>query len=398
MVDPPTKVKGLPTRIDRYPAKMISHLAETLVDRYAKDADHLLDPFCGSGAVLRAGNNRGLRVTGIDLNPFGVLLSRVKIEGFDVKRATLLCEKLLHFAEQGDELPVQWDKKDYWFTHATLRKFERIRLAASELNLHETKSGRALLLALGLAVRPCSRADQRSPKPFISKYARVKRKGKHFDPGETMRRLLDELSNLYGGRRRVTGSVYHHDLTTINDLQDEPLTCSHVITSPPYVNAQDYFRNSKLELYMLEGVLPFRIDDIIHRFIGTERGVDRSVLTNDGAERRRELVPELKFLEKRHVGQAVILHQYLRDMEAALIATKALLEPEGTFVLVCGDNLIGGRRIVTWQVLNTMLEDLGFILFDTFGDRIRNRAVAPRRSGHKGMIKQEIVSAFRLTR
>jgi len=171
-----------------------------------------------------------------------------------------------------------------------------------------------------------------------------------------------------------------------------------VITSPPYVNAQDYFRNSKLELYMLEGVLPYRIDDIIHRFIGTERGVDRSVLTNDGAERRRELVPELRFLEKRHVGQAVILHQYLRDMEAALSATKALLEPEGTFVLVCGDNLIGGRRIITWQVLNTMLKHLGFTLFDTFGDRIRNRAVAPRRSGHKGMIKQEIVSAFKLVK
>lgn len=398
MVDSPAKVKGLPTRIDRYPAKMISHLAETLVDRYAKNADHLLDPFCGSGAVLRAGSTRGLRVTGIDVNPFGVLLSRVKVEGFDTKRATSLCEKMLQVADKCDELSIQWDKKDYWFTSATLHKFERIRLAASELNLHDSQSGRAVILALGLAVRPCSRADQRSPKPFISKYAREKRKGKHFDPGATMRRLLTELSGLYGGRRQVKGSVYHHDLTTINDLRQEPLTCSHVITSPPYVNAQDYFRNSKLELYMLEGVLPFCISDIIHRFIGTERGVDRSVLSDDGADRRRELVPEIIFLEKRHVRQAVILHQYLRDMEAALRATNDMLEPEGTFVLVCGDNLIGGRRIVTWKVLNTMLEDLGFTLFDTFGDRIRNRAVAPRRSGHKGIIKQEIVSAFRSTR
>lgn len=396
MVDSPAKVKGLPTRIDRYPAKMISHLAETLVDRYAKDADHLLDPFCGSGAVLRAGSIRGLRVTGIDVNPFGVLLSRVKVEGFDVNRATSLCDKMLDLAEKGGELPVQWDMKDYWFTPATLRKFEGIRLAASELKLHESKSGRALLLALGLAVRPCSRADQRSPKPFISKYARDKRKGKHFDPGETLRCLLTELSVLYGGRRQVAGSVYHHDLTTINEYRNEPLICSHVITSPPYVNAQDYFRNSKLELYMLEGVIPFCIDDIIHRFIGTERGVDRTVLTDEGSDRRRQLVPELRFLEKRHVGQSVILHQYLRDMEAALSATKAMLAPEGTFVLVCGDNLIGGRRIITWQVLNTMLEGLGFSMFDTFGDRIRNRAVAPRRSGHKGMIKQEIVSAFRL--
>jgi len=134
---------------------------------------------------------------------------------------------------------------------------------------------------------------------------------------------------------------------------------------------------------MLEGVLPYCIEDIIHRFIGTERGVDRTVLDDGDADRRRELVPDLTFLEKRYVGQAVILHQYLRDMKAALQSTKRLLKPEGTLVLVCGDNLIGGRRIITWKVLNTMLEDLGFSLFDTFGDRIRNRAVAPRRCGHK---------------
>ena len=396
MANSSTMMTALPTRIDRYPAKMISRLAETLVDRYAEDAEHLVDPFCGSGAVLRAGSNRGLRVTGIDVNPFGVLLSRVKVEGFDVKRATSLCEKLLQVARKCDELPLQWDMKDYWFTRATLHKFECLRCAATTLNLYDSKSGRALLLALALAVRPCSRADQRSPKPFISKYARRKRKGKHFDPGATVRCLLGELSGLYGGRRRVCGSVIHHDLTTINELREEPLTCSHVITSPPYVNAQDYFRNSKLELHILEGVLPFYIDDIIHRFIGTERGVDRSVLDDKGAARRRQLVPELEFLERRHIGQAVILHQYLRDMKSALSATKDMLKLEGTLVLVCGDNLIGGRRIITWQVLNKMLEDLGFELFDTFGDRIRNRAVAPQRVGHKGMIKQEIVSAFRL--
>lgn len=390
------KVKGLPTRIDRYPAKMISHLAETLVEKYAKEADHLLDPFCGSGAVLRAGSTRGIRVTGIDVNPFGVLLSRVKVEGFDVERANSLCTKLIDVANDCDHLDIEWDKKDYWFTPATLSRFERLRFAASELNLHRSKAGRAILLAFGLAVRPCSRADQRSPKPFISKYARDKRSGKHFNPAKTTEALLKELSELYGGRRLTSGTVYHSDLTSINELRDASLTCSHVITSPPYVNAQDYFRNSKLELFILEGVLPFRIEDIIHRFIGTERGVDRSLLDDDGAKRRRKLVPDLTFLERGHVGQAVILHQYLRDIEAALNAIKEMLESNGTLVLVCGDNLIGGRRIVTWQVLNRMLQDLGFMMFDTFGDRIRNRAVAPRRSGHKGMIKEEIVSAFRV--
>jgi hypothetical protein len=81
-------------------------------------------------------------------------------------------------------------------------------------------------------------------------------------------------------------------------------------------------------------------------------------------------------------------------MQRAFKTMRSLVQPGGTVVLVCGDNLIGGRRICTWRVLNTMLEDLGFKLFESFGDRIRNRAVPPSRCGHKGMIKQEIVSAF----
>jgi hypothetical protein len=83
-------------------------------------------------------------------------------------------------------------------------------------------------------------------------------------------------------------------------------------------------------------------------------------------------------------------------MAIAFAAIKRSMMPGGTFVIVCGDNLIGGRRIVTWKVLNEMLTDLGFTLFDSFEDTIRNRAVAPSRCGHKGLIKQEVVSAFRL--
>jgi hypothetical protein len=71
------------------------------------------------------------------------------------------------------------------------------------------------------------------------------------------------------------------------------------------------------------------------------------------------------------------------------------LEQRAEFILVCGDNLIGGTRIRTWQVLQLMLERKGFILFDMFVDPIENRMLAPKCSGHKGLIKEEVVCAFR---
>ena len=108
------------------------------------------------------------------------------------------------------------------------------------------------------------------------------------------------------------------------------------------------------------------------------------------------LCPSWLFWRSTEKEQAVVVHRYLQDIAAAFGAVRSLMQSGGVLVIVCGDNLIGGRRICTWQVLNKMLAGLGFKQFDSFGDRIRNRAVAPMRCGHKGLIKQEIVSAFRL--
>ena len=171
---------------------------------------------------------------------------------------------------------------------------------------------------------------------------------------------------------------------------------SHVITSPPYINAQDYFRNFKLEFYLLEGVLPFRVDDLKNRFIGTERGNLLAGITEEELQKHRERVPQLNLLAKKTPRAEAVIHRYLHDLGNAFETVKGCLESGGTFVLVCGDNLIAGQRIRTWQILTEMLVERGFRLFDQFSDPIGDRMLAPKRCGHKGLIKEEVVTAFRL--
>jgi hypothetical protein len=171
---------------------------------------------------------------------------------------------------------------------------------------------------------------------------------------------------------------------------------SHVITSPPYINAQDYFRNFKLELYVLEGVLSFSVDRLRERFIGTERGELLGGLAPDLIVGHLKAVPELRRLTRSSPRLAAVVHRYLYDMGRAFDTISRCLDPNGVVVLVCGDNLVGGFRIRTWRVLQTMLEHKGFVLFDSFSDPIQNRMLAPKRLGHKGLIKEEVVCAFRL--
>ncbi len=385
----------LRTYLDRYPAKMITHLAEKLISKYTRNCTNLLDPFCGSGAILAAGRENGIPVTGLDLNPYAVLLSEVKLAGFSPILAKELCATLISRAKISTKTwPVDWAAKQYWFTEATLTKYERLRHVAREMGLNQTQDGKAVLLAYALSIRRCSRADQRSPKPFISKQAIKKRKGRHFDPGREIPNLLEQLSKLHGKPTGYDGLVTCMDLVDSDNNSGKWGSYSHIITSPPYINAQDYFRNFKLELYLLEGLLPFRVNAVKCRFIGTERGELLVDISKEQIRFHRKLLPHLRSMESTHPRQAAVVHRYFSDMCKSFDAMKTLLNKDGVLVIVCGDNLVGGYSISTWRVLNRLLKARGFSLFDRFGDSIDCRNVPPKRNGHKGLIKQEVISAF----
>lgn len=394
-------MKRIPTYLDRYPGKMVSHLARRLLDRYMDVPTgsanlSVLDPFCGSGSLVVSAAQRGFGVSGLDLSPYAVLLTRVKLGGFDPHLASALASRLVAEAKSGRKsMSMQWPLKSYWFSSQPLRDIERLRAAAVRLNLNASREGRAVLLAMALSMRLCSRADQRSPKPFISRVARETRITGSYDPFATVVRLVEELCELYGGIRLSVPRVYTADIRSTRVLELDIGVHSHIITSPPYINAQDYFRNSKFELYLLEGIVPFRVRDIQDVFVGTERGRLLRDIPPAFSEECFKLVPELHSVALAAPRLAMVVQRYLFDMLLSFMHASRFLATDGTLVVVCGDNLVSGVRIRTWSVLHSMLRSLGFSLQDSFCDRIRNRSVPPNRKGHKGLIKEEVVCAYK---
>lgn len=386
----------LPTRVDRYPGKMNHRLARDVAKRFVREGEVVLDPFCGSGALLTACAAPGRRLIGIDVNPLAVLLTRVKVHGFDAQALREGVEKLVSLAKEGNgRREVNWNNKEYWFTPAALRKFERLRHAATVLEpVVPSHEWSALLLCLAMTVRACSRADQRSPKPFISTAARAERKGKHYCPYRAVLRVLEALIGTHCEREACgfEGEVILDDVVRGGVLREFAADC--VATSPPYLNAQDYFRNTKLELYVLEGLMPYRIEDLRGRFVGTERGELESELNGDDWMFVREFVDDFAVLEKQRPRLAVVVARYFRDMSIVFDGVAECTANGGKLVVVCGDNLVGGVRIDTSALLSRILEGRGFSLIESFADRIRDRMLAPQRKGHQGVIKEEIVSCY----
>jgi hypothetical protein len=379
---------------------MVSRLAGRLIDRYAVDASHIFDPFSGSAAIPLAAHERGIRTTASDLNPIAELFYDVKVNGFDggIARARL-CEWIDRAQRARRGLPIEWSTKSYWFTDATLDKLERLRQVWHELQFPHSAETAAALLSVVLSIRLCSRADQRSPKPFISKRAKQDRRGRHFDPFAIATRIIAELEPLYPRRQNALPARFVRANVARDSFGRARLApISHILTSPPYINAQDYYRNFKLELYFLEGIMPFQVADVREAFIGTDRGSLLHRIPKAALQRHRALFPGLLEIEARSGRLCAVIHRYLYDMERAFACMRRLVVPTGLLVVVCGDNLVAGRRVPTWKLLDRVIVQSGFVLRDRFADSIGDRLLAPKRHGHKGLIKREVISAYeRLT-
>ncbi len=71
-------------RLHPYLGKFIPQLVETLIDRYFRPGDNVLDPFAGSGTTLVQALESGLDATGIDIAAFNCLLMQVKTSRYEL--------------------------------------------------------------------------------------------------------------------------------------------------------------------------------------------------------------------------------------------------------------------------------------------------------------------------
>ena len=389
---------------DSYPAKMLPHMARFLVEKTSQPGQTILDPFCGSGAVLVESMMASRNALGVDLNPLAVLLAKAKTTIRD--KATLesqLARLLTLFKETNFFASYDFPNASYWFTPATMRKLGVIRnvlhRARHEFGPSSSQFWEAILATI---VRPCSRADTRGPKPFISKMARQTRVGRHFDPFKLFEErarhfisLEEEFAVTLGGDARCRCDVIEGDCRRLSKLVDG-WQVDAIVTSPPYLSAQDYYRSSKLELWILGAASPTELIQWSRTLVGSDRieidEADLSVALDSpiASALRHDLV-------KRNRRNARIFARYVQDMSIAFREFILVLGDRAYCTVVSGHNLLSGVVIPTYEVMIELASAQGFQLVQHYVDRIRDRWVPPTRNGHRGVIEEEHMLVFRKT-
>ena len=212
---------------------------------------------------------------------------------------------------------------------------------------------------------------------------------KHYDPYLYITNILPQLNARVP---RTSGKAQVSRVDAVHTQRSQ--ACSHLITSPPYLNAQDYFRNFKLELYVLEDLMNFTVDGIKETFLGTERGNLSRRISTAAKEYNRDLIPCLYKIERGDKRLALVVHKYFNHMRTSLSKVTRGLEQDGKLIMICGENVVNGHLVKTWEAIDGILSDTGFILSERYSDKITRRMLAPKRHGHRALMQRELVSCY----
>jgi len=120
-----------------YPARMHPEIAKRIIAKYAQDTKKVVfDPFMGSGGVLVEGILHGNNSIGIDVNPFAVLLSKVKTTPLNSEKLNKIYEEIIG-KSKGDYTIKQYHeetkptsnslKLDFWYKPNVIKKLQILK-------------------------------------------------------------------------------------------------------------------------------------------------------------------------------------------------------------------------------------------------------------------------------
>lgn len=252
-------VKGIPSTthatfaLYRYPAKFIPQVVAYVLGEYAHPGMTIFDPFAGYGTVGVVSKVYGYDYELWDLNPLLEVLHAVAVmEPKEINVNSLLLQMdTFH----GEFIP-KWSNLDYWFP----QEFLPLLFKAWGFYHSVEEAWLKLLLVIPLlkTTRYFSYDDMQRQKLSRSPKADNRVNSLLASKWQDLfyRKLEENINSTFRGTReywklspKVVRAIVKGGVDTLSTGLDEERDI--LITSPPYLQAQEYIRQAKMDLFWL---------------------------------------------------------------------------------------------------------------------------------------------------
>ena len=378
-----------------YPAKFIPQIVRYAITTYTKEGDWIVDPFSGSGTVGVEAYLCKRNAFLLDLNLLLNHIMPLKVySGKERLQEANLYQLLEGMKASKHQFTPAWSNVAYWYPPETL---EVLSHYWGFINTDDSIYSAIIKSALLKVGKRFSYTEDRTPK-----LARSKRKLK------AIAELLKE-----NWREQLDDMIHNLSLKTLKSLNDfvmytqqnqnkvvpevqwqagvdssyvaVPRECDALITSPPYLQAQEYIRSTKMELFWL-GHTEEEIRELSRLEI-PYRKADRIIQTETLDKVRDTLTRN--DLQKR-------LDSYFCHTINALENSMNQLKPNAAACIFVGNPRIDGIMVELWRILAEYFTERGFVFEKVYEDRIQTRKLfGARKNKNPDGMKSEFLLILR---
>jgi DNA modification methylase len=370
--------------IHRYPAKFIPQIPRFCIESYSEVGDDVLDPFMGSGTTLLESFILGRNSYGIDIHPLARLIAKVKTTPLNPEALSMMADKLLSDIRSETRDNNSWipeiPNREHWFRPHVLSDLATIKRHVWSLRQDDFKD--FFKTCFSSIIRGVSNSDDDSLIPEVTTFHK-----KLDEQGKTSYDVLSRFENAVRKKTldakdfwRLTQDVLrkHRRAPVVNivgnDARDIALDDSSIdlaVTSPPYASAVHYVGVHKLEMYWL-GLIKSTAE-LDSRIIGTSRAYVReygSWQPNSSIPGLMRILDELMLRDRK---SAYLVYRYFDEMRKNFNEVNRVLDRNGKYCVVVGENTFRKVRIPTYRILASIAKRSGFEVEKSYVYDVINR-------------------------
>lgn len=381
--------------LEGYSPDFVDYIIDHFVPNNAKV---IYDPFSGTGTTPLTATGRGYQAYYSEVNPLLQFLTKVKSKARNIENRKKLIntlrnkldtlEKDIEEKIEDPELISSYNNsfgESQFFKPEVFTKILKTRTFLNEIYFENVLVSEILTVATLSSLVENSLLKRQGDLRF--------RKGKELEELEKadyytsiIARVENIIRDLEAIKPAEAPVLITEDARTIGKLPQ--LGIDAVITSPPYLNGTNYFRNTKVELWFL-GYLKNPSNLSNFRRMAVTAGINDVALKIpkqiDNAE-LRDLIFELeaKAYDKRIPK---MVNDYFADMYTIFSNLKTQLNKGAVLAIDLGDSIYSGIHVKTDEILISVLENIGY----TFEKEV----ILRRRQSNNGQELKQVLLIFK---
>lgn len=373
-----------------------SEFVRSIYQSYMPKSQLIIEPFAGVGTTPLNLSLEGINSVYCEVNPAmrRVINTKLTVAALPKNKKEALYSELLKLSDNLDDLvsnstkdfdlSITYDlafKNSFFFEDNTYNNILKLRTINDNILREKPLLGASFEIAVISKLVECSKLKRAGDVRYKTK--------KELEKGipDLIHSISKQLVVMAGDCKRCPQSRGWVKLLSNNAknlFNISSINADGLITSPPYLNGTNYFRNIKLELWYMRDIK----DDKSLRFFRDE--VITSGINDVTKDKGNATHPEVKHIVKELYEKSYdkriskMVSGYFEEMSYVLDGVSHHLSDGSIACIDIGDSIYSGIHVPTHEILSIIAKDYGF-------QTIEIMKLRERRSRNKSRLSQSLL-------